>query len=369
VITTTSHTNTPVSLRDLVTPDTNNPNAKDWRNGEPDQVETEWQLLQTDYGAGYNPTNGVGGANGQLAGNAQNLAHGDDVVTYRYEYYAYVGPYADLDTHEALAQSVSINGTNGTGTYSNTVVVGKFLGAQMSAMAMAPPIGLIDHLPDAEVNNLYPTRCVVIAGTNTNFTATCSGLPDGMTFDAVNGWIGNTPSVSGVFIVTVSVSSSNSPLLTRRYPLLVADGPNPPPHSAVDTRVLPAIGGSTAGDSVYTNGTEATVTAMPNAGYGFLNWTENGAVVSSSPSYTFTNAVNQSLVANFGPQLMLPAAPPHSLIIAWLKNFTGYQLLQNSDLLTTSWVNVTNAVNTAGTTCQVSIPMTNTTRFFRLMHP
>jgi hypothetical protein len=369
VITTTSHTNTPVPLRDLVTPDTNNPNARDWRNGEPDEVETEWQLLQTDYGAGYNPTNGVGGANGQLAGNAKSLTNGDDVVTYRYEYYAYVGPYADLDTHEALAQSVSTNGTNGTGAYSNTVVVGKFLGAQMSAMAVAPPIGLIDHLPDAEVNNLYPTRCVVIAGTNTNFTATCSGLPDGMTFDAANGWIGNTPSVSGVFIVTVNVSSSNSPVLTKKYPLLVADGPNPPPHSAVDTVVLPATGGNTAGDGVYTNGTEATVTATPNAGYGFLNWTENGAVVSASPSYTFTNVVNQSLVANFGPELMLPASPPHSLIISWLTNFTGCQLLQNSDLRATNWVNVTNAVNTAGTSYQVSIPMTNTARFFRLMQP
>ena len=48
VITTTSHTNSPVALRDLVSPDTNNPNAKDWRHGEPDEVETEWQLLQTD---------------------------------------------------------------------------------------------------------------------------------------------------------------------------------------------------------------------------------------------------------------------------------------------------------------------------------
>jgi hypothetical protein len=37
-----------VALRDLVSPDTNNPNAKDWRHGEPDEVETEWQLLQTD---------------------------------------------------------------------------------------------------------------------------------------------------------------------------------------------------------------------------------------------------------------------------------------------------------------------------------
>ena len=369
VITTTSHTNTPVPLRDLVTPDTNNPNARDLRNGEPDEVETEWQLLQTDYGAGYNPTNGVGGANGQLAGHAQNLTNGDDVVTYRYEYYAYVGPYADLDTHEALAQRVSTNGTNGMGIYSNTVVVGQFLGAQMSAMAMAPPIGLIDHLPDAEVNNLYPTRCVVIAGTNTNFTATCTGLPDGMSFDAVNGWIGNTPSVSGVFVVTVSVSSSNSQILTKNYPLLVAEGPNPSPHSAVDTRVSPAGGGTTTGDGVYTNCTTATVTATPNVGYGFYNWAENGAVVSTSPNYTFTNVVNQSLVANFGPQLMLPASPSHALIISWLTNFSGYQLQENSDLRTTNWLSVTNAVYVAGTHCQVSVPATNRSRFFRLTRP
>ncbi len=75
VITTTSHTNNPIELRELITPDTNNPNAKDWRNGEPDEVETEWQLLQTDLCRGvYNPTNGVGGANGQLAGQTNNLA-------------------------------------------------------------------------------------------------------------------------------------------------------------------------------------------------------------------------------------------------------------------------------------------------------
>ncbi|TAL05456.1 MAG: hypothetical protein EPO07_03475, partial [Verrucomicrobia bacterium] len=139
VIATTSHTNNPIELRELVTPDTNNPSAKDWRNGEPDQVETEWQLLQTDFKSGdYNPTNGVGGMNGQLPGATNVLNHSDDVVTYRYEYYAYVGPYADLDTHEALAQNVAADGTNGTGIYSNTVVVGKFLGAQMSAMAETP---------------------------------------------------------------------------------------------------------------------------------------------------------------------------------------------------------------------------------------
>ena len=369
VITTTSHTNNPVPLRDLVTPDTNNPTARDWRNGEPDEVETEWQLLQIDYGAGYNPTNGVGGVNGQLAGNGQNLTNGDDVVTYRYEYYAYVGPYADLDTHEALADTVAANGTNGTGAYASTVVVGKFLGAQMSAMAVAPPIGLVDHLPDAELGVLYPTRSVIITGQNTNFTATCTGLPDGMSFDSSKGWVGNTPSVSGVFIVTVSVSASNSPVLTKRYPLLVSVGGNPPPHSSVDTAVSPAGAGTASGDGVYTNGTTATVRALPNPGYAFVNWTENGAAVSASSSYTFTNLVNQSLVANFGPKLMLPPSPPHSMLLSWLTNVPGYQLQQNTNLLTTNWVNATAPVTTVGTNYQANITTTNGPRFFRLYHP
>ncbi len=381
VITTTSHTNEPIALRDLVTPDTNNPFAKDWRNGEPDQVETEWQLLQTDYKSGaYNPTNGVGGSNGQLAGKTNNLAHGDDVVTYRYEFYAYVGPYADWDTHQAMCETVAPDGIHGVGNYvdqngntndlSTNVVVGKFLGAQMSAMAAAPPIGLINHLPDAEVNVLYPTRCVIIAGNNTNFTATCTGLPNGMTFDATNGWVGNTPSESGVFIVTISVSVSNSLGLTKNYPLLVAPtGDVLPPHCAVDTGVSPANGGTTTGDGVYTNDTTATVTATANAGYGFVNWTDNGVVVSTSASYTFTNILNRSLVANFGAKLSCWPAPPRTLVLAWLTNFNGYVLQQNFDLRTTNWTSVTNAVNFVGPNYEVNLPTTNGTRFFRLQRP
>ena len=379
VITTTSHTNTPVPLRDLVTPDTNYPSAKDWRNGEPDQVETEWQLLQTDFKSGaFNPTNGVGGANGQLAGHTNSLTKSDDVVTCRYEYYAYVGPYADWDTHQALCETVAPDGIHGVGTYvdqnlntndlSTVAVVGKFLGAQMSAMAATPPVGLIDHLPDAEENNLYPTRCVVIAGNNTNFTATCTGLPAGMTFEAANGWIGNTPSVAGVFIVTVSVSTSNSPVLTKKFPLIVAPmGVALPPHSAVDTGVFPANSGTTSGDGVYTNGTSATVTATPNAGYGFASWTDNGAVVSTSASYTFTNIVNRSLVANFAP--LLSATPQaHTLAISWLTNFSGYVLQQSSDLRGANWVPAAEAVSIVGSNYQATINTTNGPRFFRLQH-
>lgn len=371
VITTTSHTNTEVKIGNLMTPDLNNPNGKDWRNGQTNvEVETEWQLMQIDYlSSDFNPTNGIGGPNGQLTGANHGLTNSDDVVTYRYEYYAYVGPYAELDTHEALAQSVAANGTNGTGTYSNTVVVGKFLGAQMSAMAGSAPIGLIDHLPDGKVGVAYPWRSVVIAG-DTNFTATLSGaLPGGLAFDASTGRVYGNPYESGVFIVTVTATASNNPVLKRNYPFTIGTGAVLPPRSTVDTLASPLTGGTTAGDGVYTNGTTATVTATANAGYGFANWTDNGTVVSTSAIYRFTNVVNRSLVANFGPKLSYWSSPPHALAIAWLTNFSGCVLLENSDLRTTNWTSVSNAVNIVGSNYEVNVPTTNATRFFRLATP
>lgn len=372
VITTTSHTNTPVELRDLVTADTNNPSAKDWRNGETDtEVETEWQLLQIDYNSSdYNPTNGVGGPNAKLAG-TNNLAHGDDVVTRRYEYYAYVGPYADLDSHEALNEKVAADGIHGTGSYSTTVVVGKFLGAQMSAMAASAPIGLIDHLPDGQVGVTYPTRSLVIAG-DTNFVATKSGaLPAGMAFDPPTGRVYGTPAAGsvGVYIITVTATASNNPALTKKYPFIVAAGAFLSPHSSVDTLASPLTGGTTTGDGVYTNGTTATVVATPNAGFKFINWTENGTVVSTSASYNFTNIINQSLVATFvvTPQLSF-ATQPDALVLTWPTNFTGFVLQQNSDPATTNWVNATNAVSVVGTNHQATIPTTSASSFFRLRH-
>ncbi|MES2268388.1 MAG: ice-binding family protein [Bacteroidota bacterium] len=67
----------------------------------------------------------------------------------------------------------------------------------------------------------------------------------------------------------------------------------------------PAIGGTTTGAGVIANDSLATVTAMPNTGYTFTNWTEAGVEVSKSSSYQFTMAGNRALVANF--KLVPPA--------------------------------------------------------------
>jgi len=62
---------------------------------------------------------------------------------------------------------------------------------------------------------------------------------------------------------------------------------------------LPVAGGTITGTGTFNQGTSVTLTATPNAGYSFLNWTENGTIVSTSSSYQLTMAGNKTLVANF----------------------------------------------------------------------
>lgn len=68
---------------------------------------------------------------------------------------------------------------------------------------------------------------------------------------------------------------------------------------------LPIAGGTTTGTGTFNQGSSVTLTATPNAGYSFLNWTENGTIVSTSSSYQLTMAGNKALVANFTLSLVL----------------------------------------------------------------
>ena len=61
----------------------------------------------------------------------------------------------------------------------------------------------------------------------------------------------------------------------------------------------PANAGGVTGGGSFVTGSSVTVTATADTGYTFTNWTENGTVQSTAPSYTFTLAANRNLVANF----------------------------------------------------------------------
>ena len=64
----------------------------------------------------------------------------------------------------------------------------------------------------------------------------------------------------------------------------------------------PAEGGTVSGTGEYNYGESCILTATANEGYTFINWTENGAQVSSQAEYTFTVEGDCALVAHFTSQ-------------------------------------------------------------------
>jgi uncharacterized repeat protein (TIGR01451 family)/uncharacterized repeat protein (TIGR02543 family)/LPXTG-motif cell wall-anchored protein len=80
----------------------------------------------------------------------------------------------------------------------------------------------------------------------------------------------------------------------NRRPVVVED-------YTVITAVAPSGSGTTTGDGTYEEGDEVTVTASPNSGYVFINWTnESDDVVSTNSEYTFTMPDEDvELTANF----------------------------------------------------------------------
>ncbi len=314
-IRTKTHNNKEVKLRELVTDDPVNPNDKNWANGEPDEVETEWQVLQTHFNA---PD---GGVNGKKPAAAEDLPDGDEVVTRRYEFFKYTGP-VDAETGEAMATAVGPDGIHGTGsatyadhfsllTYewvtittdmSTLAVVGEFTGSQMAAVDVDAPVGLIDHVGEGKINTPFAARTVVVEG-SLPFTSVQTGnLPPGMAFDEVTGILSGTPTASGEFQFKVTASDGLNPDVSKSYTLAIASANAPlPPSSLLDTTVSPVGSGSTTGDGSYAVGANASVTATAVAGFAFVNWTDNGQIVSTSSSYTLAMNVNHSLVANFVP--------------------------------------------------------------------
>ena len=68
---------------------------------------------------------------------------------------------------------------------------------------------------------------------------------------------------------------------------------------SIDAAPSPTEGGTVTGTGTFNEGASCTLTAMPNEGYTFVNWTENGEVVSTNATYSFTVNADRTLVANF----------------------------------------------------------------------
>lgn len=78
-----------------------------------------------------------------------------------------------------------------------------------------------------------------------------------------------------------------------------ASAPPEPVRYTVTLSVDPQGGGMASGGGSVEAGAQVTVTASASSGYTFSGWRENGGIVSTSASYTFTVTGDRSLTAVF----------------------------------------------------------------------
>ncbi|MDO8992932.1 MAG: ice-binding family protein [Daejeonella sp.] len=97
----------------------------------------------------------------------------------------------------------------------------------------------------------------------------------------------------------VSTSASYQFTMNGNRTLIANFEPIPIGKFAVVLSANPTAGGTTIGAGSFDAGSSVTVSARVNAGYTFVDWTENGVRVSTSSNIQFTLNANRNFVANF----------------------------------------------------------------------
>ena len=319
VIKTTTHNANPVALDELISDDLDGDNLADWQNREPDEVETEWKLVQ----------NRADGNDVVDALAPDDMGDGNDVVTRRYEFYRYNDPNPigvgsiDGETGEAMCDKVAADGVHGEGirkvtnadggSYefdcSTLEVVGDYTGAQMAAFAAEAPLGLVDHLQDAEPAAPYTPRTVVIGGNSPYVISLSIGaLPPGMTLGdfedpqtgtPVPGVLSGTPAAEGRYAFTVAVTDADGTTASQAYTLQVGAGVPAPLQYSLGVGRSGTGSGSVAGSGIDCGatcsvtleaGSSATLNATPAADSLFAGWSGAGCAGTGTCSVTLNDA-------------------------------------------------------------------------------
>ena len=111
----------------------------------------------------------------------------------------------------------------------------------------------------------------------------------------------------------VTFTSDGYGSLANPYMLNFYSAP-PGPHS-ITVEANPGIGGIVTGGGTYNHGATATLTAMANEDYRFVNWTKDGEVVSNRATFSFTVIEPGDYVANF----------ELNIIHHWVPNSMSYE--------------------------------------------
>jgi hypothetical protein len=134
-----------------------------------------------------------------------------------------------------------------------------------------------------------------VSGGTTPYTFSALGFPAGITINSTTGIISGTPTTATP-ADTATITVTDDALATAS--ITIAYGAVTVPD-IFEISLTATIGGIVSGSGTYQAGTQHTVTASANSGYTFINWIENGQVVSQAANYSFTVTDNRTLIAVF----------------------------------------------------------------------
>ena len=137
-----------------------------------------------------------------------------------------------------------------------------------------------------------PTNGGTVTGGNTyNYGQSCTVNATAATGYTFTNWTENGSVVSNNANYTFNVEGNRN--LVAHFTAITY---------TITVTANPSNSGTVTGGGTYNHGQSCTVIATSTDGYTFLNWTENGSVVSNNANYTFTVTGNRSLVAHFEEQ-------------------------------------------------------------------
>ena len=138
-----------------------------------------------------------------------------------------------------------------------------------------------------------------------------------------------------------SSGSYNNMLSVKNQIILTKEAISTEPVN-ITVSANPAQAGTVSGGGEYTYGQTCTVTATPNAGYTFTGWTENGTVVSSELSFSFTATSDRNLVANFIQAIEIGTA---SSTNNYLPTYNYYNYSLTQQIYTASEIGMAGTIN------------------------
>jgi len=261
---------------------------------DPSQVETDWDLMQPSP-----PPDGRHRQRGKLV-NQGSVNSGSKAVVRRYETYAYSGAY-DPITHEALC-------ADGTCSAPLEGELGELISAQMAAVNIAVPSLTVSKVGGGTVSSSDKviscgSKCSSTYALGANVTLTAQ--PDSKSVFA--GWTGACAGTTLNCTVTINDAMNVTATFNLKPATGGGGGGGGTSTPVLSVKVADGKGSITSNpagiacgnicSTALPVGASMTLTATPEPGFFFVNW--SGACAGTQPSCVVVGNTNQAVQANF----------------------------------------------------------------------